>query len=494
MSFKMKYEITPLYLSKPSQRRSGILMPRVGFVVAHDTGNEGSTAKGNIGYYERSKNEMSASAHIFVDDTGIYECVPLLTDAPEKAWHVLYEKQLDNQVYGDDANDIAGGVEYCFGEGINAEESYRRYIWVMAYICYKFNLDPNKAIVGHMILDPQRKTDPRNGLSHSGRTYEQMLKDVVNEYQECLGGKTVTKYNPQVVKERVYLKNGRLERCDGNYTIKATDVRWIKFDKNKIRTKFVYKKGAKVSELLQKYGADFAINAPFFDFKSGVLYGDVIIDGEHYPNSGGYGRMSKWHEFGKRKNGNLEMNIRLNKDDEWEWLCQAALGLVEGGNLCYEYYRKLQEVSADVANAADTVRAQRQTVGLDKDGNLFIAASDGRTQWDQGFNMKESAMFALDKGCEIAVWFDGGGSVVLADKSGVLNQNKGKDERVTHHALLIYLVDEEEQPIPTPQPEQPKPTPTPSEPNIDNTKIIAELERIKIQFVSEIDKLKGELK
>ncbi|WP_199614418.1 N-acetylmuramoyl-L-alanine amidase [Paenibacillus alkalitolerans] len=186
MTFKMKYRIISDYITKPSKRRSGILMSKVGFVVAHDTGNKNSTAKNNVDYFKRSKNEMSASAHIFVDDKQIIECVPLLTGTPEKAWHVWYDKPLDNQMYGDDANDIAAGVEYCFGDNINANEAYKRYIWVMAYICYKYNLNPSKDIVGHMILDPQRKTDPQNGLKQSGRSYEQMLEDVVKEYNDCL--------------------------------------------------------------------------------------------------------------------------------------------------------------------------------------------------------------------------------------------------------------------------------------------------------------------
>ncbi|MDP5274459.1 peptidoglycan recognition protein family protein [Chengkuizengella axinellae] len=164
-------------------------MPKVGFIVAHDTGNDGSTALQNITYYENTNNVMSASAHIFVDDTGIYECIPLLTGTPEKAWHVLYEKTLDNQKFGDDANDIAAGVELCYSHlrgGIKNEESYKRYVWVLAYICNKFGLDPTTSIIGHHILDPQRKTDPQNALSKMGKSYDQLLQDVVKEYYDCL--------------------------------------------------------------------------------------------------------------------------------------------------------------------------------------------------------------------------------------------------------------------------------------------------------------------
>lgn len=188
MGFKMKYEIITDYLPKPSYRRPGHLISKVGFIVAHDTGNKGSTARNNVTYFKNSANDIKASAHIFVDDKEIIECIPALKGTPEKAWHVLYDRPLDNQLYGDDANDIAIGVELCYGPKINADEAYKRYIWVMAYICYKFGLDPAKAIIGHHKLDPGRKTDPQNALSQMGRSYDQLLIDVVKEYKECIGG------------------------------------------------------------------------------------------------------------------------------------------------------------------------------------------------------------------------------------------------------------------------------------------------------------------
>lgn len=187
MIFKQKYSIITKYLTNNTKRRSGlIIFPGVKFIVAHDTGNPKSTAENNVSYFERTCNDANASAHIFLDDKEIIECIPALTtNKPEKAWHVLYNVSKDNELYGYEANDTAIGVEYCYGSNINADESYKRYIWVLAYICYKFNLHPDKAIVGHFILDPQRKTDPKSGLKESGRTYEQLLKDVVTEFEEC---------------------------------------------------------------------------------------------------------------------------------------------------------------------------------------------------------------------------------------------------------------------------------------------------------------------
>jgi len=182
-----KYVITPQYLTTPSKRRSGrLISPGVKFVVAHDTGNPGSSAGANVRYYENSRDEASASAHIFVDDKSIIECIPALTaPQPEKAWHVLYNTPIDNHLYGCDANDAAIGVEYCYGKNIDADEAYRKYIWVLATICNRFGLAADSSVVGHFILDPTRKTDPVTGLAYSRRSYNQLLADVVSEYRAC---------------------------------------------------------------------------------------------------------------------------------------------------------------------------------------------------------------------------------------------------------------------------------------------------------------------
>lgn len=211
MGFNMKYEIKKQYLTGPSKRRPMIEVPYVGFLVAHDTGNPGSTAEGNVGYYERSRNEQLASAQIFSDDKNIVECIPFLTGKPEKAFHVRYNCDADNRMYGDDANDIALGVEMCWGPGIDSVESYKRFVWVLAYACYKFKLDPTKTIVGHDVLDPGRKIDPTNGLKYMGKTSADLLRDVVKEYNDCLG-KTVVQPAPSITGK--------------TYTIQAGDTFW----------------------------------------------------------------------------------------------------------------------------------------------------------------------------------------------------------------------------------------------------------------------------
>lgn len=186
--FKARFEITPRYLTRPSKRRPGLpLTTGVKFLVAHDTGNPGSTASGNVGYYQRTRQLETASAHLFVDDQAIIECIPALLETPEKAWHVRYDVPTDDRLFGYDANDAAIGVEYCYGGAIDPDLAYARYVWVLAALCNRFGLDPASSIVGHFFLDPQRRTDPVTGLAASRRTYEGLLRDVVLEHATCTG-------------------------------------------------------------------------------------------------------------------------------------------------------------------------------------------------------------------------------------------------------------------------------------------------------------------
>ncbi|MEI8361383.1 MAG: peptidoglycan recognition family protein [bacterium] len=175
----MGYEIKTKLLTKGTKRRSGLLIEKVRFIVAHDTANPNSTARNNVSYYERTNNQSYASAHIFVDDKEIIECIPSITsDKPEKAWQVRYELVVDNILFGGNANDQAIGVELCFGSKIDSREAYLRYVWVLAKLCKKYSLDPSRAIVGHSRLDPGRKIDPENALLLSGKTFADLLIDV----------------------------------------------------------------------------------------------------------------------------------------------------------------------------------------------------------------------------------------------------------------------------------------------------------------------------
>ncbi len=186
MSFTVKHQVISQYLRSGTKRRSGqLLQSAVKFIVAHDTGNPNSTAAANVAYYNNTLDTVYQSAHIFVDDTEILECIPALTAPAEKAWHVRYDIPEDNRRYGANANDVAIGVEYCYGPNINADEAYKRYVWTLAYLCFRFQLPSKGFIVAHSTLDPGRRSDPDNGLGKSGRSFIQLVEDVDIEYRKC---------------------------------------------------------------------------------------------------------------------------------------------------------------------------------------------------------------------------------------------------------------------------------------------------------------------
>lgn len=166
------------YITNKTKRRPGIPIVKVGFLVAHDTGNLGSTARNNVDYFKRTAAEIEASAHLFVDDKEAIECIPAFA-SPEKAWHVRYLRPEDNQFFGDDANDIAIGVEYCFFEDRSRSlKSYYNYVELLVKLCRLYHLDPVSDIVAHSKLDPGRKTDPNNGLRYAGKDFDDLIRDV----------------------------------------------------------------------------------------------------------------------------------------------------------------------------------------------------------------------------------------------------------------------------------------------------------------------------
>lgn len=173
MGVKGKYIIERKYISF-GKSRSGQKIKKVLFVVEHETSNNTADADDHYRYF--NKHPANASAHTFIDDKKILEIIPL----NEKAWHVNYNVSVDNRMFGDDANDAAIGVELC--RTGNFKKAYDKYVWYNAYLCHQFNLKPEKHLVQHSVLDPQRRSDPESWLKPNGVTWNQFIKDVRNYY------------------------------------------------------------------------------------------------------------------------------------------------------------------------------------------------------------------------------------------------------------------------------------------------------------------------
>lgn len=156
-----------------TKRRSGIKNNGIKFIVAHDTGNPNTTAKNNVNYFKNSANEMSASAHYFVDDIDVILCIP----EDEKAWHVWYSVDTDNKLYNADANDSSIGVELCYfpNDRARTQKAYDNYVVLIKQLFIKYK---TTNISGHFQLDPARKTDPMNAFKVIGKTWDMFIKDV----------------------------------------------------------------------------------------------------------------------------------------------------------------------------------------------------------------------------------------------------------------------------------------------------------------------------
>lgn len=175
MAIKNKYSIERKYISNKNAR-SGLKLDKVRFLVAHETANNSADADAHQRYFNGIN--FSASAHTFIDDDKILEIIPL----DEKAWHVQYQKPIDNQMYGKDANDAAIGTELC--RTGDFKKAYDKYVWYHAYLCRKFGLNPKKDIVAHSTLDPQRRSDPESWLKPNGVTWNEFVNDVIAYYND----------------------------------------------------------------------------------------------------------------------------------------------------------------------------------------------------------------------------------------------------------------------------------------------------------------------
>jgi N-acetylmuramoyl-L-alanine amidase len=249
----------------------------------------------------------------------------------------------------------------------------------------------------------------------------------------------------EVIHERIFASNktlrtvptklvGGVEKQD--YGILASDVRFVKLDHSKTRIRHVWEPGAKVSDLVKKYNADFGINAPFFDPPSATPIADCIADGQiiNY----GYGKTVVWQGLTVTKDGVADIG-RFDINGVWDIMIKTSPPLITDGQMDFVKYIAIDKTAPDIADANGNVTRQPRTFfGFDKAGDYLIAVADGRTRWDQGLTVEEMALYMQSKGAYKAHNFDGGSSSVLADQTGILNYQP-YGEAIVNHAVLFFI-------------------------------------------------------
>lgn len=435
MSFN--YIINHIPKTTPNNRRPAFPMNATTITI-HNTGNPTSTVQNERNWLTNPSNTRTASFHIGVGESEVIECLPL----NENAWHS-----------GDGNSPTSGnrssiGIEIC--ESGNYAKTLENAIQLVAKMLkergwgvdrLRRHWDWSRPSDGYRKICPRLMYD--DGKWTGWIEFKKRVNDILNPKVEPVKPVTPpthkpTKTLPTITKERVYLENGVLKRCDGNYKIAATDVRHLKLNKGTYDLKFVWTKGKKLSDIASEYKADFAINFPFFwdgNPVSDVKIGDAVI--ANVPT----GKTTVWNGL-KYKDGELSIGkVDINEDVGVDgFLFKGSPLLVEDGKSVYKKYISIDQTAPDIA----TTRCQRTVVGLDADGNLHAICGDGRTKYDCGMSLEEATLFMLSKGCTKVLNGDGGGSSLLYTDNKIQNQNKDANERVVHHALLIFIKPDKE--------------------------------------------------
>lgn len=113
---------------------------QIKFIIIHYTANNGDTAKANCKYFLRENRQ--ASAHYFVDENSIWQCVR----DEDVAWHIGAKKY-----YTDARNENSIGVELCSrkdeqGNFYFKDETVKNAQELVRYLAKKYCVDESKIL------------------------------------------------------------------------------------------------------------------------------------------------------------------------------------------------------------------------------------------------------------------------------------------------------------------------------------------------------------
>lgn len=148
-------------------------------VVAHSTATPEASAEAEASYFARNWKARRAFVHFFVD----WDSIVQTADIDYRAWGA-----------GEEANDRFVHVELCeTSDRDKFQESYKRYVWLLAWILHRRRLDVSRrgSLWTHhdvtRYLGDTDHTDPDAYLKKHGVTVDQFIRDVQEEYQRLSG-------------------------------------------------------------------------------------------------------------------------------------------------------------------------------------------------------------------------------------------------------------------------------------------------------------------
>jgi N-acetylmuramoyl-L-alanine amidase len=232
-----------------------------------------------------------------------------------------------------------------------------------------------------------------------------------------------------VNKIRVSVNGGKVYRCDGDYSKKATDVRYVVIPTSEYDITAVGRNGASPSELAREHNAEIAINFPYYNGADGALIGGNIVAGN--PKSYEVAKTAKRHEFYAKDGAYF---VGDAKGIAVDFAVQGSPVLLRNSEIVVHPSLYNDQLSRDVWE-----RAQRTAVGIRANGDVVFLVSDGRIPSDIGLFLSELALVMRDElGCIHAINGDGGGSSVLYANGKIVNQRSNADnERRSGCALIV---------------------------------------------------------
>lgn len=173
MPYPINEDLLPL---GEQTNRPGTLI-KVRFLVAHRTGNSKPTANARMHRVYFGGGYRAASAHTFTDKDEILTIIPWEKN-PECAYHAGL---ITSKTWGKgNPNTQSIGNELCECDPFMSPEgdmAYRKFVWLHAYQCKLYGLDPKLDIHGHFEVDPvKRPNDPKGFFN-----WEMFLEDVGRE-------------------------------------------------------------------------------------------------------------------------------------------------------------------------------------------------------------------------------------------------------------------------------------------------------------------------
>ena len=135
--------ITKGKLPNPKNYKSG-RSQYIKYIVIHYTANKGDTAANNVKYF--ANNEVSASAHYFVDEKHIYSSVPV----GDAAWHCGGGRQSNSggSFYKKCTNQNSIGIEMCLLDksGLVKTATIQNAAELTKYLMETYNIPPENVI------------------------------------------------------------------------------------------------------------------------------------------------------------------------------------------------------------------------------------------------------------------------------------------------------------------------------------------------------------